>query len=115
MRTDLINRQVNTPDGVGLVCQLRHSGGLIVRLGRGVHREFLPSQVSMLDRPAREAGSDDDDEPEPIREPAPGLCPEEETAAALARLKQETRARLERVWIAHRLELVLRARTMSSV
>jgi len=52
-----------------------------------------------------------------VPEPTAGLCPEEETSAALARLRNEERQRLTRVWEAFRLELVMRnrefARTMA--
>jgi len=88
----------------------RHSGGFIVELTYGT-RQFSGSQLTVIEAPAAN--------PAPTREPdcddRPGPTPEVETATALVRLEQEEMTRLERVWIAGRLEILARCRQFDRI
>jgi hypothetical protein len=95
----LVGQSVNTPEGYGRVVSIRPHGSILVQLSGDRHGEFSRAQLTVEDLAPIAAA---------VPELSPGLCPEEETARALGRIEREEDTRLDRVWKANRLELLLR-------
>ncbi len=114
-----IGSWVDGPNGPGEVVQVKHSGGFVVHVHGLGDRRYLGSELA-LQADGRLPGEDDEParEPEPVPAAAPiavdqvdqleGLCPEQETRAAIRQLEAETETRLERIHRAARLELLMR-------